>query len=43
MTSLLRRKFTKSLFVLEGGYNLDSIEWASEGVLSGLLDPFSDD
>ncbi|KAL4427538.1 hypothetical protein ABPG74_019494 [Tetrahymena malaccensis] len=42
MSSRLVQMFPNLLFVLEGGYNLDSIQWASEAVIRRILDPLKE-
>ncbi|EAR83153.3 histone deacetylasehistone-like deacetylase family, classII protein (macronuclear) [Tetrahymena thermophila SB210] len=42
MSSRLVQIFPNLLFVLEGGYNLDSIQWASEAVIRRILDPLNE-
>lgn len=40
--SRLRNCAEKSVFVLEGGYNLESIEWASYGAIEGIISPLDE-
>ncbi|KAL4468281.1 hypothetical protein ABPG72_015817 [Tetrahymena utriculariae] len=42
MSSRLVLMFPNLLFVLEGGYNLDSIQWASEAVIRRIFDPLKE-